>query len=160
MAELGPIATRILYEDDDVRIWDQRLAPGESTAAHHHENDYALVDVEGDRVDVFPASAEHAHLPRTAAPPPRPPRFVLDVHLRRLAVYLRLLGFDAVWWEDAADPDSVPGPGHDLLRGRDLRAPGARVLSGAALGHADAVVGARSARRHIPSKPAGRRKRP
>ena len=54
MAELGPIATRILYEDDDVRIWDQRLAPGESTAAHHHENDYALVDVEGDRVDVFP----------------------------------------------------------------------------------------------------------
>lgn len=25
MTELGPIATTILYEDDEVRVWDQRL---------------------------------------------------------------------------------------------------------------------------------------
>ena len=52
--ELGPIATKILYEDDEVRIWDQRLDPGEATAAHHHENDYVLVDVDGDAVEVLP----------------------------------------------------------------------------------------------------------
>ena len=46
MTMLGPIATRILYEDDEVRIWDQRLEPGEATAAHHHANDYALIDVD------------------------------------------------------------------------------------------------------------------
>ena len=50
--EFGPIATRILYEDDQVRIWDQRLAPGEKTAAHRHEQDYVLVDVEGERIGV------------------------------------------------------------------------------------------------------------
>ncbi len=33
---------------------------------------------------------------------PDPPRFLLDVHLGRLAAYLRLLGYDTVY--DAADP--------------------------------------------------------
>jgi hypothetical protein len=62
MSELGPIATRVLYEDDEVRIWDQQLQPGESTAVHHHAHDYALVDVDGDRVEVFPvAGAPNPH---------------------------------------------------------------------------------------------------
>lgn len=52
--ELGPIATGMLYEDEQVRIWDQRLAPGESTAPHRHERGYALVNVAGDRVSVEP----------------------------------------------------------------------------------------------------------
>jgi hypothetical protein len=58
MSELGPIATRILYEDDQVRIWDQRLEPGQATASHHHENDYALIDVAGDAVEVLPVEGE------------------------------------------------------------------------------------------------------
>ncbi len=52
--ELGPIATEILYEDDQIRIWDQRLARGQKTAPHRHENDYVLVDVEGERIGVEP----------------------------------------------------------------------------------------------------------
>ncbi len=52
--DLGPIATEILYEDDQIRIWDQRLARGEKTAPHRHENDYVLVDVEGERIGVEP----------------------------------------------------------------------------------------------------------
>jgi hypothetical protein len=52
--EYGPIATRILYEDDQVRIWDQRLAPGEQTAPHRHDQDYVLVDVAGERIGVTP----------------------------------------------------------------------------------------------------------
>ena len=51
---LGPIATRVLYEDDHVRIWEQLLQPGESTATHLHENDYVLIDVAGDKVHVEP----------------------------------------------------------------------------------------------------------
>ncbi len=53
-ADLGSIATKVLYEDDQVRIWDQRLAPGEATSPHRHERDYALVNVEGERVAVEP----------------------------------------------------------------------------------------------------------
>ena len=58
MTELGPIATTVLYEDDDVRIWDQRLEPGEATAAHHHSNAYVLVDVDGDEVEVRAVEGE------------------------------------------------------------------------------------------------------
>lgn len=38
--------------------------------------------------------------------PPRPLRFVLDVHLGRLAAYLRMLGFDT-WYERHADDDTL-----------------------------------------------------
>jgi hypothetical protein len=58
VSDLGPIASQILYEDDEVRIWDQRLAPGEATAPHHHANDYALVDVDGEQVEVLPVAGE------------------------------------------------------------------------------------------------------
>jgi len=60
--ELGPIATRILYEDDQIRIWDQRLAPGEATAPHHHELDYVLVDVDGTSVHVEPVPGHAGHV--------------------------------------------------------------------------------------------------
>ncbi len=38
-------------------------------------------------------------------PPPAPPAFVVDTHLGRLAAYLRLLGFDTLYSNAAADPD-------------------------------------------------------
>ena len=49
--ELHPIATRILYEDDEVRIWDQRLDPGQVLKPHRHEHDYVLCDVSGDLIE-------------------------------------------------------------------------------------------------------------
>lgn len=45
--EMHPIATRIIYEDDQVRIWDQVIEPGQELKPHRHDNDYVLVDVEG-----------------------------------------------------------------------------------------------------------------
>ena len=51
---LGPIATRLLYEDERVRVWDQLIEPGESTGPHHHALPYALVTVEGAPLDVLP----------------------------------------------------------------------------------------------------------
>ena len=58
-AEVG---TRLLFENDRVRVWDLRLAPGESTALHRHECDYLYVvigdgqlqgvDADGNRKEV------------------------------------------------------------------------------------------------------------
>ena len=50
-----------------------------------------------------------------------PPRFLLDVHLGRLARLLRLLGFDAAWSRDAADADLAAAANreHRVLLSRD-----------------------------------------
>ncbi|MCR9092672.1 MAG: hypothetical protein NXI30_00510 [bacterium] len=53
-ATLGPIATKVLYEDERVRIWDQLIEPGQTTGPHHHALPYALVTVEGAPLDVMP----------------------------------------------------------------------------------------------------------
>lgn len=43
--KLRPIATKILYEDDEVRVWDQVINEGETLGKHHHELDYVIVNV-------------------------------------------------------------------------------------------------------------------
>jgi hypothetical protein len=47
---LGDIGSRILFEDDEIRIWELRLAPGEVSAPHRHTCDYVIVDVAGDKI--------------------------------------------------------------------------------------------------------------
>lgn len=54
LVELGPIATRIVYEDERVRVWDQVIGPGATTGPHKHELPYALVTVAGSSLDVVP----------------------------------------------------------------------------------------------------------
>ena len=51
---LGGIGTNVLYENDRVRIWQLRLAPGQESAVHRHELDHILVQVDGDRIAVVP----------------------------------------------------------------------------------------------------------
>jgi beta-alanine degradation protein BauB len=51
---LGDIGTRLLFEDDRVRIWEMALEPGEETAPHRHDNDYYLLIYEGDRIAGVP----------------------------------------------------------------------------------------------------------
>ena len=48
--KLGDVATRVLHEDERVKIWDMSLAPGEASDLHTHENDYYLIILQGDRV--------------------------------------------------------------------------------------------------------------
>ena len=50
--EMHPIATRILFEDKDVRVWEQLIEPGAELKAHRHDNDYVLVDLAGTTIDV------------------------------------------------------------------------------------------------------------
>ena len=47
---LGDVATRIILENDRVRIWEMDLAPGERSATHRHGLDYVLVQIDGDRI--------------------------------------------------------------------------------------------------------------
>lgn len=51
---MGGVADHILYEDDDVRVWEMTLEPGESTALHKHDHDYILVIDSGDLVAGIP----------------------------------------------------------------------------------------------------------
>ncbi len=37
------VGTKLLFENDRVRVWDLRLAPGESTGLHRHSTDYFYV---------------------------------------------------------------------------------------------------------------------
>jgi hypothetical protein len=91
----------------------------EALGVPHTEVDLVLVDGEsvgfthrlrgGERVAVYPVfeRLDVAGLTRLRPEPLREPRFVLDVHLGRLAAYLRLLGFDCVYYNDLRDEEIV-----------------------------------------------------
>ena len=51
---IGPVGTRLLLENDRVRIWEMDLAPGEKSATHRHDLEYILVQLEGDRIAAIP----------------------------------------------------------------------------------------------------------
>jgi len=51
---LGDIGTNVVYEDDVVRVWRLKLAPGEESPIHHHDLDHLLIQVRGDRIAVMP----------------------------------------------------------------------------------------------------------
>ncbi|MHB8463422.1 MAG: cupin domain-containing protein [Acidimicrobiales bacterium] len=52
--ELGPIGSKVVFENDRVRIWQLRLKPGEASAVHRHDLDHILVQIAGDRIAVAP----------------------------------------------------------------------------------------------------------
>lgn len=51
---IGGVGTQVLFEDDNVRIWEMRLEPGEHSDLHHHAHDYYLVIFSGDLVAGIP----------------------------------------------------------------------------------------------------------
>ena len=51
---LGGVGTKIVYEDERVRVWVLKLAPGERSPMHQHEVDHLLIQVQGDRIAVEP----------------------------------------------------------------------------------------------------------
>jgi len=89
----------------------------ESLGVPHTEIDVILVNgisvdfaqqlADGDRVSVYPTFQSIDVTPITHLRPNalRTPRFVLDVHLGRLARRLRLLGFDVLWRNDVSDAE-------------------------------------------------------
>lgn len=91
----------------------------EAIGVPHTEVDLILVDgvsvgfehllSGGERVAVYPMFErfEIAQVTRLRPVPLREPRFVLDVHLGKLAHYLRLIGFDTLYRNDYSDVQIV-----------------------------------------------------
>jgi hypothetical protein len=67
---LGGVGTKVVFENDRVRVWVLRLAPGERSSTHRHELDHLLIQIGGDRIAVEPE-------PDTAGPYREP--FAADV---------------------------------------------------------------------------------
>lgn len=69
--------------------------------------DFSYTVQDGDRIDVYPVSATTEVASSIRIRPPYPPcyRFVLDIHLGKLANSLRLLGFDTLYRNDYTDKE-------------------------------------------------------
>jgi uncharacterized protein len=69
--------------------------------------DFSRVIRDGERISVYPTFESVDITPelRVRSRPLRDPRFVLDVHLGKLAAYLRMLGFDALYRSCSTDPE-------------------------------------------------------
>jgi mannose-6-phosphate isomerase-like protein (cupin superfamily) len=48
---LGDVATKLLYENESVKVWEMQLAPGEASDFHCHEFEYFFVVLEGESID-------------------------------------------------------------------------------------------------------------
>lgn len=48
--KIGEIGTRIIFENENVKVWDLTLEPGESTVWHQHEMDYMFVVINNGKV--------------------------------------------------------------------------------------------------------------
>ena len=48
--EYGPVATRMIFDNDDVRVWEMDLAAGAICGLHHHTMDYVLFILSGANV--------------------------------------------------------------------------------------------------------------
>ncbi|MGA2716876.1 MAG: Mut7-C RNAse domain-containing protein [Bryobacteraceae bacterium] len=77
----------------------------------------------GDHVSVYPVfqTLDVSSVTQVRPAPPPSLRFVLDVHLGRLAAYLRMLGFDAIYSNSASDADlaALAGQQRAILLTRD-----------------------------------------
>ena len=45
----GPIGTSVLHEDEQVRIWETLVEPGDEQSLHEHTLPYVVVCIEGGR---------------------------------------------------------------------------------------------------------------
>lgn len=52
--ELSGVGSKLLFENDRVRIWEMRIGPGVTGPAHEHELDHVLIQISGDRMAVKP----------------------------------------------------------------------------------------------------------
>ncbi|MCE5251497.1 Mut7-C ubiquitin/RNAse domain-containing protein [bacterium] len=106
----------------------------EAIGVPHTEIDLILVDgnsvsflyhlQDGNCVSVYPVfeSMDISPVIRLRAKPLREPRFILDVHLGKLARCLRMLGFDALYDNSYTDPEivGIAREHHRIILTRDV----------------------------------------
>ncbi|NDJ54411.1 MAG: Mut7-C ubiquitin/RNAse domain-containing protein [Chloroflexi bacterium] len=89
-----------------------------------HCVDFGYLVCDADQIQVYPSMASAPLHPTLRLRPlyPGRPRFILDIHLGRLAAYLRMIGFDSLWRNDYEDPE-LARVAHDeqrILLSRDI----------------------------------------
>jgi uncharacterized cupin superfamily protein len=52
------VGTRLLFENDRVRVWEMKLEPGHSSARHVHHDDYLFVYLAPATLTLHPAQGE------------------------------------------------------------------------------------------------------
>src|SRR5438876_12195315 len=90
-AQLGNVATRLLFENERVRVWEMRLEPGESSDLHRHGLDYLLYILEGTSIDADGADSSSASYPVHPGQLVWVPRGGTERAVNRSAVRLREL---------------------------------------------------------------------
>jgi beta-alanine degradation protein BauB len=48
----GPIGTEVLFENDQVKVWDMKVPAGGKKAWHHHTMDYVIINVTGGKIEL------------------------------------------------------------------------------------------------------------
>jgi quercetin dioxygenase-like cupin family protein len=48
----GTIGTRIIFENDLVRVWDMQVGPRGRKPWHHHKLPYVIIPISGGRVEI------------------------------------------------------------------------------------------------------------
>lgn len=86
--------------------------------ANGHAVDFSYLVQHGDRISVYPAFRSPAVVPPLILRPPvsKPAGFLLDNHLGKLARYLRLLGFDTLYFNNRYDDVQLAQLAHDEMR--------------------------------------------
>jgi hypothetical protein len=60
---LGDVATKLLFENERVKVWEMDLAPGESSDFHEHTLPYLICVIEGEHVDADFENGKSARIP-------------------------------------------------------------------------------------------------
>lgn len=58
-APTDQVGTKLLFENDSVRVWDLRLEPGEAIPLHRHDCDYVYVVIGDGRLQTEFADGSH-----------------------------------------------------------------------------------------------------
>jgi quercetin dioxygenase-like cupin family protein len=48
----GPIGTEVIFENDQVRVWDMKVPAGGKKPWHHHKLDYVIINVTGGKIEL------------------------------------------------------------------------------------------------------------
>ena len=55
---MAGVGSKVVFEDDKVKVWEFDLAPGEQTPVHTHELEYVFYVIDGSTLEVFDADGK------------------------------------------------------------------------------------------------------
>jgi hypothetical protein len=50
---MSGVGTRVVFEDDRIKVWELELDPGQKTAVHTHEMDYVFYVMNGSSLEIL-----------------------------------------------------------------------------------------------------------